>query len=390
MTDPVRHMTQYLRLRDLTHRLQTATPTSIGFPAAVDGDFRPAAPLLGYLLNNLGDPYMDGRYPGHAKDFERDVLAYTANLFRAPTAWSGYVTSGGSEGNLYGLHLARTRHPNGVVLHSKAAHYSVGKAAHLLRMPTTVIDTTATGEIDYQHLRAVARYLDRPVIVVANIGTTMTEAIDDITRIHTALDQANVTDRYVHADAALTGIPLALTRGQRPGFDLADGADSITISGHKFLGTPLPCGIVIAHRHHTDRLATMISYIGTADTTITGSRSGHAAVMLWMAIHHHGTQGLRLRAEHGRDLAAYTVDRLTGIGWPAWRNPHALTVMLRTPPPEVAERWPLATADGWSHIICMPGITRHQIDAFIADLHTWLSAMTPPPVAAMTGPSPHS
>jgi histidine decarboxylase len=382
-------MTQYLRLRDLTHRLDAAAPNSIGFPAAVDGDFRPAAPLLGYLLNNLGDPYMDGRYPGHTKDFERDVLAFAANLFRAPTRWSGYVTSGGSEGNLYGLYLARTRHPTGVVAYSKAAHYSVAKAAHLLGMRTTVIDTTATGEIDYQHLRAVARYLNRPVIVVANVGTTMTEAIDDVTAIHTALDQAGVTDRYVHADAALTGIPLALTSGERPGFDLADGADSITVSGHKFLGTPLPCGIVIAHRRHTDRLATMVSYIGSVDTTITGSRSGLAAVMLWMAIHHHGTHGLRQRAEHGRDLAAYTHDRLTQLGWPAWRNPHALTVMLRTPPTEIAARWPLATADGWSHIICMPGITRHQIDAFIADLQAWLAAVTSQPVAALTGRPQH-
>jgi hypothetical protein len=31
-------------------------------------------------------------------------------------------------------------------------------------------------------------------------------------------------------------------------------------------------------------------------------------------------------------------------------------------------RWPLASTDGWSHIICMPGVTRDHIDRFVADL----------------------
>jgi len=31
-------------------------------------------------------------------------------------------------------------------------------------------------------------------------------------------------------------------------------------------------------------------------------------------------------------------------------------------------KWQLATADGWSHIICMPGVTESKVDRFVADL----------------------
>jgi hypothetical protein len=110
------------RLRAVEARLTAAAPTNIGFPAARDIDYRPLAPLLGHLLNNLGDPRIDPLYPGHVHDLEREVLDFTAELFRAPPGWSGYLTSGGTEGNLYGLWLGRTKLPNAVAYYSSAAH----------------------------------------------------------------------------------------------------------------------------------------------------------------------------------------------------------------------------------------------------------------------------
>lgn len=356
------------QVQHLLHRLDAAATTNIGFPAAVDANYASLGPTLRHLLNDVGGPDVDPTHPGHAKGFERDVVRFCADLLRAPAHCFGYVTTGGHEGNIYGLYVARNRHPDAVILHSRTAHYSITKAAHLLAMPTVAVPAQPNGEVDYDQLRRIAAaHRHRPIIVVATIGTTMSEAVDDVTRIHRILDDAGVADRYIHSDAALAGIPLALT-DNRPGFDFADGADTVAISGHKFPGTPLPCGVVITRHAHPEHLARTISYTGSPDTTITGSRSGHAALMLWLGLHHFGRDGLRERTEHSRRLAAYACARLQHIGWPAWRNPHAMTVMLRALPPQVAARWPLATADGWSHIICMPGITYAQIDAFVADL----------------------
>jgi histidine decarboxylase len=364
------------RFELLLQQLTTAAQTSIGFPSATDIDYRPLGPLLGVLLNNLGDPWTDGLQPMHAKGIERDLLDYFAQLFRAPLGWTGYVTSGGTEGNHYGLWLGRTRLPNAVAFHSAAAHYSVAKAEHLLGLPSVTVATLANGEIDYADLqRQAGQRRSRPAIVTANIGTTMTEAVDDVHRIHQALDAAGITHRYVHSDAALAGVPLAVT-ADRPAFDLADGADSISISGHKFFGTPLVCGVVLTRRGPDD-LPAAIRYTGAPDNSISGSRNGLGAVMLAYALDTLGTAGLSDRTNRARDVATYACRRLQHLGWPHWRNPGAFTVMLREPPDAVRTRWRLPSTAGWSHLICMPGVTIRQIDEFADELGEHRSATRP-------------
>ena len=230
----------------LRRRLDETRRCHIGFPGATDFDYTPLAGLLStQLLNNVGDPYTDGAMHIHTKAFEREVIAFCADLFRAPAddRW-GYVTSGGSEGNLYALHLARNLFPQAACYFSDAAHYSIDKSMRLLGMQPVRIRCDEHGEMSYDDLHSqIAQRRHQPAIVVATIGTTMSEAIDDTRRINAVLDHLAIRDRFIHADAALAGIPLGLLDPTtRPGMDFADGADAIAISGHKFLGSPTPCG----------------------------------------------------------------------------------------------------------------------------------------------------
>jgi histidine decarboxylase len=364
----------------LTVRVNAAREQTLGFPAATDFDYRPLAPLLaGHLLNNLGDPYVDGAYPSHTKEQEREVIDTVADLLRAPTGnrW-GYVTSGATEATEYALHQARELHPTGLVYHSTAAHHSIPATIDRLRMSSIAVRADTGGEIDYHDLAGqVGVHRDSPAIVVANIGTAHTEAIDDVSRIVAVLDRHGIRRRFVHADAALAGLPLALidtTDPRRPRFDMADGADSIVVSGHKFIGTPLPCAVLLikaSHRAHTVRAT---PYTRCPDTTLTNSRNGLAALMFWYALRTRGIAGLRERAQASRDLAAYTHRQLVRIRWDAHRHPHAFTVTLATPPDEVLYRWTLAVHGERSAIVCMPGTTSAQIDAFIADLRAAIPA----------------
>ncbi|MEU4239672.1 histidine decarboxylase [Actinoplanes sp. NPDC026619] len=355
------------RLISILDRLTTAAPTNIGFPAAVDIDYRPLAPFLRYMINNVGSPAEDTTYPAHAKDLERDVLAWFATLFRAPTGWTGYLTSGGTEGTMNGLLNARAAHPRATVFVSTSGHYSVPKSCALLGLPMVQIPAGPRGHLDYEALRREAsRRRGQPAIVAATVGTTMTEAVDDVPQIHAALDAAGIERRWIHADAALAGIPLVLTG--RHDFDLAPGAaDSLSISGHKWWGTPIPCGVTLTRRppHRPGR---RVDYIGSRDTTITGSRPGLAALMLWHAITRHDLAGHRLRVDRARDVASYARRSLAAVGWECWRNPDALTVMLRPLPEPLRPRWPLPIEQGWSHLICMPGIGREHIDSLIKEL----------------------
>lgn len=365
--------------------------TPIGFPASTDIDFSLIAPLSPGTLNNIGDPTVPGLEHRNVKDLEREVVGILGEWFQAPRhdRW-GCVTTGGTEGNLYGLYLARTALPNGVVYFAETAHYSVPKAAHLLGMPAVRVPTRNGGELDYQELaERVNTQRHRPAIVVATVGTTMTEAVDNVAAIKVSLDRVGIPDdrRYIHVDAALTGIPLVLMHGNHPSVNLSEvgHVDSLTISGHKFLATPEPCGVLITRQRHRDRVARSVSYIGGVDATIAGSRSGHTVLQLWWALRSMDRPDHQRRAERARAVAAHTVRRLTEAGWVAWRHKHAFTVVIKAPSPAMIRRWALATTGEWSHIVCVPGVTTEVIDRFVdelvADLRSEYQPAAPAPAA---------
>jgi histidine decarboxylase len=325
----------------------------------------------GALLNNVGDPDQAAVFPAHTKDLERKVVDIIATLLRAPRddRW-GYVTTGGSEGVEYGLLLARTLYPDAVTYASTTAHWCVSKITNKLRMPAVTVRALPDGRMDLRDLLvALRQHRHCPAVVVANIGTTMTEAVDDVTAIRRVLADAPISRAFVHADAALSGLPLALLPPEpRIGFDLADGADCVSLSGHKLCGAQIPCGVVVTRRSLKTRRGGSVELLGTHDTTIGGSRSGHAPLILWYALHSYGLDGLRDRVRYARDMAAYTVDQLDRIGWPAWRHPHAMTVVLDPPPAALAARWAIPISDGKAHIITLPHVTAAHIGAFIAEL----------------------
>jgi len=115
-------------LSDLLEKVKSKTDLFLGYPVAKDFDYQELAEFLKYPMNNLGDPFVTSTYGVGSRELEKEVVQFFANLFRAPEDnWWGYVTNGGSEGNLYGLYLARELHPKGMVYYSEATHYSVQK-----------------------------------------------------------------------------------------------------------------------------------------------------------------------------------------------------------------------------------------------------------------------
>ena len=357
------------RLRELEQVIAEVYPRHIGFPAAKDFDYSELYPFFGYMLQNIGDPYETALNYNHSKEMEREVIEFFADLFRAPKRdrW-GYVTNGGTEGNMYGVYIARELYPDARLYFSESVHYSLPKIANILRLPLTIIRAQQSGEMNYDDLRRQLKlHKKQPAIVVAGVGTTMTEARDNVATIKKILQESGVPNHYIHADAALAGIYTALLKPHHP-FDFKDGADSISISGHKFIGAPMACGVVIVRsslRNHVIK-----NYTGSTDTTLSGSRNGHTPLMLWYAIQKWGIDGFRKRAEDSLALAEYTHQKLLDMGWPTWRNPNTITVMLAEPPKEIFEErgWQLAIHDGWSHLVCIPGVARRDIDAFLHDL----------------------
>ncbi|MGI9283769.1 MAG: histidine decarboxylase [Pseudomonadales bacterium] len=341
----------------------------LGYPPARDFDYSAISDFLQFPINNVGDPFAASTAKIDTREFECEVLSFWAEQLRAPpNEWWGYVTNGGTEGNLYAMYLARELYPDGIVYFSQDTHYSVNKIVSVLNMRNIMIRSQDNGEIDYDDLNETIKiHRDAPPIIFANIGTTMTEAKDDIQKIIAIIEGLAISQRYIHSDAAMSG-GFAPFLANPPEFDFADGADSIAISGHKFIGSPIPCGLVFAREKHVNRIARSIAYIGTMDTTISGSRCGFAPLMLWYAMKRYGVDGMRQRAQRSLMLAAHAEQKLKEIGVPAWRNTDAITVVFPQAPAQIQEKWQLATAKGISHIIAVPGVSEELIDGFVNEL----------------------
>ena len=111
------------RLDALYCRIGREYGTFIGYPCSREMDYGALFRFLEFPINNVGDPFVSSSYRVNTKELECEVLAWFADLLHAPSdAYWGYVTNGGSEGNLYGLYLARELLPDGMVYYSEDTH----------------------------------------------------------------------------------------------------------------------------------------------------------------------------------------------------------------------------------------------------------------------------
>lgn len=357
------------RLDALLQRIKADGQHMLGYPATDIMNFSTLYPFIGHLVNNIGDPFASaGYFKINTHDIEREVVKWYADMLKSGEDVWGYVTSGGTEGNMYGLYLARELFPDGMVYYSEDTHYSVSKILRMVHARSIMIKSRADGEIDYDDLAAtIALHRDVPPIIFCNIGTTMKGALDNIDTIKSILKAKAIKNYYIHADAALSGMILPFVADPQP-FDFSAGIDSISISGHKFPGAPMPCGVVIAKQAHVNRVARNVEYIGTNDTTVLGSRNGITPVFLWYIIRTIGTEGFRKIAQECFSVADDAIAQFAQKGLHAWRHKNSITVVFPRINEPVLQKWQIASQDKQAHLIAMPGVTREKIRLFIEEL----------------------
>lgn len=345
---------------------------NVGYPEAADFDYSALNRFLSFSINNCGDWSQQSNYLLNSFDFEREVIQFFAALFCIPAelGW-GYVTNGGTEGNMFGCYLARELFPEATLYYSKETHYSVAKIIRLLRMKSSMVDSQPNGEMDYDDLiKRIRLDGERHPIIFANIGTTMKGAVDNIATIQDRLRNIGLArrDYYLHADAALSGMILPFIDNPQP-FSFADGIDSISVSGHKMIGSPIPCGVVLTRKKYVEHISVDVDYISASDQTISGSRNGYTPLLLWMAIKSRTMSDWRQRTQHCLDMAQYVIDRFHAKGIHAWRNPNSITVVFPKPADHIWQKHCLATSGKISHIITMPHHSgRETLDRVINDI----------------------
>jgi len=339
----------------------------IGFPNSRLLSFTELGDFLRFNINNIGDPY----HPNagiNTCHIERDVLSFWAQqLHLDPDSFWGYITNGSTEAIMYGIVQGRDRYDEAVLLFSEESHYCLHKIAHLLRLPYRMIASHSDGSLDMESLIATVRALQgRPFILNLTVGTTFHGAIEQPQQVLELLDRLHCREFHLHVDAALYG-PMLTWSEQSPLFDFRLPIHTLSFSGHKFLGTPIPCGVVLSHRDPISPFQGSAEYVGSLDTTLSCSRDGLSALMLWLVIERLGESGLAELAQESLQLAEDFTSRMEHSGIPVTRHAHGCILVFPKPQEELARRWQLATRGDFAHLVTVPGVTAEMLHTFLDD-----------------------
>lgn len=251
-----------------------------GFPANMSDDSAIVKHLREketelYLMNNCGDSFEQGNYQMDSKIFEIEVLNLFFEKFdiKKEDGW-GYITSGGSESNTWGIQNGFKQFPNGILYFSEAAHYSVLKASN--SFPHYIIPkvSSLSESIDIKKLTECIEInwelREAPAILLLTWGTTKLGSIDNVKEISSWLKSKDIPF-YIHLDAALYGgIPNNQINAPIVPKLEDISVDSIAVSFHKYLGITAVNSVIISRNKG---LGNVVSYIGQTDTTTSGSRS---------------------------------------------------------------------------------------------------------------------
>ncbi|KTD51468.1 pyridoxal-dependent decarboxylase [Legionella quinlivanii] len=341
-------------------KLKEKTTTHAGYPYNLNYNYDELIPFLKFSLNNLGDPFVQSNYQIESREFELEVLEFFAELYKCSNWW-GYITHCGTESNLHAMLLAREYYPNGVLYFSEDTHYSIKKAAKIFCIPYKEIKSQSNGELDYQQLYDE---LDstRPVILNLNIGTTFKGAIDDINQISACFEEKGIKEYYIHCDAALGGMLVPYLAPDMINFHA--NIHSIAISGHKFIGVPFPCGIILTYKSVAKKFCNFIEYLNSNDATISGSRNGHAALFLWYSIMQRKDE-FKNEVETCRQNAEYFAKKMNDYQQNCLLNNYSTTLVFNLPSPSMVDKWQLAVLGKQAHFIVMQNHSKETIDQFI-------------------------
>ena len=148
---------------------------------------------------------------------------------------------------------------------------------------------------------------DLPCAIVATVGTTATTAIDPIAPIAAIARRHKI---WLHVDAAMAGSAMILPEC-RSMWEGIEGADSLVINAHKWLGAPFDCSVYYVRdpEHLMRVMSTNPSFLqSSVDGEVKNLRDWgiplgrrFRALKLWFVIREQGVSGLQQAAapRHG-------------------------------------------------------------------------------------------
>lgn len=297
--------------------------------------FVPVAPTKASLLFDLvvsasslcGTSWLEGAGVVY---LENEALRWIADLAGMGDKAGGTFVSGGSAGNLSGLHAGRDkvfrergkRPPRWRVLCTKEAHSSVVSATTIMDVEVILVPGDVRGRMCYEGLAQAWSGLseeDRDSVfgVIATAGTTNAGIVDDLDG---AGRFAHEHGLWFHVDGAYGGAALA-SRTRAHLFKGIEQADSFVVDPHKWLFSPYDCAALLyrepkyASKAHTQEAA-YLDDINDMPEWNPASYAYHLSrrvrgLPFWFSLAVNGTEAYQEAVDQGIALASWSAEEIS-------------------------------------------------------------------------------
>jgi aromatic-L-amino-acid/L-tryptophan decarboxylase len=303
------------------------------------------ASVLGdYVSTGLGVLGLSWQSSPALTEIEEVVTDWMRRMVGLSDVWSGVIQDTASTSTIIALICARERATHYglargglqaegaplVVYVSAHSHSSVDKAALLAgfgRANVRLVPHDADYCMRPDALDALITDDRRrgavPCAIVATVGTTTTTALDPVGAL------ADVAARHavwLHVDSAMAGSAMILPEC-RWMWDGIEGADSLVLNAHKWLGAAFDCSLYYVRdpEHLVRVMSTNPSYLqSAADGRVKNFRDWglplgrrFRALKLWFLIREQGVSGLQARLRRDLDNAKWLEQEVRRA--PGWR-----------------------------------------------------------------------
>ncbi|HIE78599.1 MAG TPA: aspartate aminotransferase family protein [Candidatus Thioglobus sp.] len=297
--------------------------------------FIPAAPTKASMIFDLvvsagslrGESWMESSGAVWA---ENQVIRWIADLVSFPESAGGCFISGGTNGNLSALVVAREEfrksNPDNnlklAIICSDQAHSSVKSVAKIMDCEVIVVPTNEKYQLKASlishEMNSNVKYSNLAVFaVVATAGTTNLGVIDDIDSVASYTEKNNY---WLHVDGAYGGAGL-LSPKVRNLYKGIEKANSFIVDPHKWLFAPVDCAAIIyrdesmAVEAHSQKA----SYLDVLHENDEGCNPSDFAfhltrrargLPLWFSLSIYGVKEYRESVEHSLEVANYAADKI--------------------------------------------------------------------------------
>ena len=330
-----------------------------------------------YLSTGLGVLGLSWQASPALTELEEVVTDWVRQMVALSEAWSGVIQDTASTCTLVALVCARERtagyclakgglqsEPQPLIVYaSDQSHSSVEKAALLAgfgRDNVRKIAHDAAYAMRAEALDAAVRKDlsrgRRPCAIVATTGTTTSTALDPVEAVARVAQDHGL---WLHVDAAMAGSAMILPecRWMWRGIE---GADSLVLNPHKWLGTVFDCSLYYVRdpEHLVRVMSTNPSYLqSSADGRVKNLRDWgiplgrrFRALKIWCLLRAEGVAGLQAQLRRDLENAKWLADQVRSAqNWRILAPIPLQTLCVRHEPPglegEALDKHTLAWSD---------------------------------------------